>query len=108
MVQTLSEHACFGGVQGFYQHDSAQIGAPMRFGVYRPPQAANGPVPVLIYLAGLTCTEETFAIKAGAQAHAAQHGLMLVTPDTSPRGTGFEGATADWDFGEPRHERFRH
>jgi S-formylglutathione hydrolase len=100
MVQTLSEHACFGGVQGFYQHDSAQIGAPMRFGVYRPPQAANGPVPVLIYLAGLTCTEETFAIKAGAQAHAARHGLMLVTPDTSPRSTGFEGATADWDFGE--------
>jgi S-formylglutathione hydrolase len=100
MVETLSEHACFGGVQGFYRHESAQVGAPMRFGVYRPPQVANGPVPVLIYLAGLTCTEETFAIKAGAQAHAARHGLMLVTPDTSPRGTGFEGATADWDFGE--------
>jgi len=100
MVETLSEHACFGGVQGFYRHESAQIGAPMRFGVYRPPQAANGPVPVLIYLAGLTCTEETFAIKAGAQAHAARHGLMLVTPDTSPRGTGFEGAASDWDFGE--------
>jgi len=118
MVETLSEHGCFGGVQGFYRHESAQIGATMRFGVYRPPQAANGPVPVLIYLAGLTCTEETFAIKAGAQAHAARHGLMLVTPDTSPRGTGFEGATADWDFGEgagfyldateaPWAERFR-
>jgi S-formylglutathione hydrolase len=118
MVETLSEHACFGGVQGFYRHESAQIGATMRFGVYRPPQAANGPVPALIYLAGLTCTEETFAIKAGAQAHAARHGLMLVTPDTSPRGTGFEGATADWDFGEgagfyldateaPWTERFR-
>jgi S-formylglutathione hydrolase len=100
MIETLSEHACFGGVQGFYRHESAQVGAPMRFGVYRPPQAAAGPVPVLLYLAGLTCTEETFAIKAGAQAHAARHGLMLVMPDTSPRGTGFEGATIDWDFGE--------
>ena len=100
MIETLSEHACFGGVQGFYRHESAQIGAPMRFGVYLPPQASSGPVPVLLYLAGLTCTEETFAIKAGAQAHAARHGLMLVMPDTSPRGTGFEGATTDWDFGE--------
>jgi S-formylglutathione hydrolase len=100
MIETLSEHACFGGVQGFYRHESAQIGAPMRFGVYRPPQAASGPVPLLVYLAGLTCTEETFAIKAGAQAHAARHGLMLVMPDTSPRGTGFDDATTDWDFGE--------
>ena len=66
-LTTLAEHACFGGVQGFYQHDSAQIGVPMRFGVYRPPQAAQGPVPVLTVLAGLTCNEETFAIKAGAQ-----------------------------------------
>jgi len=100
MIETLSEHACFGGVQGFYRHESAQIGAPMRFGVYRPPQAASGPVPLLVYLAGLTCTEETFAIKAGAQVHAARHGLMLVMPDTSPRGTGFDDATTDWDFGE--------
>jgi S-formylglutathione hydrolase len=100
MVETLSEHACFGGVQGFYRHDSTTIGAPMRFGVYRPPQAITGPVPVLFFLAGLTCTEETFAIKAGAQVHAARHGLMLVTPDTSPRDTGIEGAKDDWDFGE--------
>jgi S-formylglutathione hydrolase len=96
---TLSEHACFGGVQGFYQHDSAVIGLPMKFGVFVPPQALAGPVPVLFYLAGLTCTEETFAIKAGAQQHAAQHGLMLVSPDTSPRHTGIEGADAAWDFG---------
>lgn len=100
MVEVLSEHACFGGVQGFYRHDSTAIGAPMRFGVYRPPQADAGPVPLLFYLAGLTCTEETFAIKAGAQEHAARHGLMLVTPDTSPRDTGIEGAKDDWDFGE--------
>jgi len=98
-LQTLSEHACFGGVQGFYQHDSSTIGVPMRLGVYRPPQALSGPGPALIYLAGLTCNEETFAIKAGAQRVAAQLGLMLVTPDTSPRGTGVAGADASWDFG---------
>jgi len=98
-ITTLSEHACFGGVQGFYQHDSDETGTPMKFGVYVPPQAKNGPVPVLFYLAGLTCTEETFAIKAGAQRSAAEHGLMLVTPDTSPRNTGIEGADAAWDFG---------
>jgi S-formylglutathione hydrolase len=98
-VRTLSEHACFGGVQGFYEHGSQAIGLPMRFGVYRPPQAAHGPVPVLFWLAGLTCSEETFAIKAGAQQHAARHGLMIVTPDTSPRHTGIAGADTAWDFG---------
>lgn len=101
-LTTLSEHACFGGMQGYYQHDSSVIGLPMKFGVYRPPQAVtagSGPVPVLFYLAGLTCNEETFAIKAGAQRVAAELGLMLVTPDTSPRGTGVEGADAAWDFG---------
>jgi S-formylglutathione hydrolase len=98
-LETLSEHACFGGVQGFYRHASQEIGLPMRFGVYRPPQATDGPVPVLTWLAGLTCTEETFAIKAGAQRIAAALGLMLVTPDTSPRDTGIAGADAAWDFG---------
>ena len=101
-LETISEHACFGGVQGFYKHASSVIGLPMRLGVYRPPQAlgpAGGPVPVLIYLAGLTCSEETFAIKAGAQRVAAQLGLMLVTPDTSPRGTAVTGADDSWDFG---------
>ena len=98
-IETLSEHACFGGVQGFYSHPSRTIGLPMRFGVYRPPQAARGPVPMLIWLAGLTCTEETFAIKAGAQRVAAELGLILVTPDTSPRDTGIAGADASWDFG---------
>ena len=98
-VETLSEHASFGGVQGFYRHDSAVIGLPMKFGVYRPPQSTHGPVPVLTWLAGLTCNEETFAIKAGAQRVAAELGLMLVTPDTSPRDTGVDGAEASWDFG---------
>ena len=98
-MKTISEQACFGGVQGFYRHASAQCGTEMAFGVYRPPQAANGPVPVLYYLAGLTCTEETFVIKAGAQRLAAELGLMLVTPDTSPRGAGIAGEEQDWDFG---------
>ncbi len=97
--EVLSEQRCFGGVQGFYRHDSEAIGLPMRFGVYRPPQAEAGPVPVLYYLAGLTCTEETFPIKAGAQRIAAELGLMLVSPDTSPRGTGIEGEADDWEFG---------
>ena len=101
-VTTLSEHACFGGVQGFYQHESTETGTPMKFGVFRPPPARSGPVPVLFFLAGLTCNEETFAMKAGAQRLAAEHGLMLVTPDTSPRGSAIAeiaGADAAWDFG---------
>ncbi|MBL0123590.1 MAG: S-formylglutathione hydrolase [Betaproteobacteria bacterium] len=100
MIETISEHACFGGVQGFYQHRSTAVGLPMRFAVYQPPQAKQGAVPVLFFLAGLTATEETFMIKAGAQRLAAEYGLMLVTTDTSPRNTGIEGATLDWDFGE--------
>lgn len=98
-LETLSEHRCFGGVQGFYHHSSAEIGLPMKFGVFVPPQASQGPVPVLFFLAGLTCTEETFATKAGAQRLAAELGLMIVTPDTSPRDTGIDGASAAWDFG---------
>ena len=99
-VETLSEHASFGGVQGFYRHASSSIGLPMKFGVYRPPQAlAGAAVPALVWLAGLTSTEETFAIKAGAQRAAAELGLMLVTPDTSPRDTGVPGADDHWDFG---------
>lgn len=98
MIETLSEQRCFGGTQGFYRHASEACGGPMRFGVFQPSQ--DGPRPVLIYLAGLTCTEETFAIKAGAQRVAAELGLVLVTPDTSPRDTGIVGATGDWEFGE--------
>lgn len=100
-LELLSEHACFGGVQRFYRHTSSVIGLPMRFGVFLPPQALQpgAKVPVLFYLAGLTCTEETFAIKAGAQAHAAKLGLAIVTPDTSPRGTDIPGQSDSWDFG---------
>jgi S-formylglutathione hydrolase len=99
-IETISEQRCFGGVQGFYKHESAETGGTMKFGVFRPPQAGKRKVPVLYYLAGLTCTEETFVIKAGAQRVAAELGLVLVTPDTSPRDTGIEGATGDWEFGE--------
>lgn len=98
-IETISEQRSFGGVQGFYKHESANCG-PMRFAVYQPPQAATERRPVLYYLAGLTCTEETATIKAGAQHLAAELGLILVMPDTSPRGTGIEGATGDWEFGE--------
>ncbi|MGC1458487.1 MAG: S-formylglutathione hydrolase [Steroidobacteraceae bacterium] len=98
-METLSEHRSFEGIQGFYRHDSQVIGLPMRFAVYRPPQAATRPVPVLFYLAGLTCTEETAVIKAGAQRIAAELGLMLVTCDTSPRNTGIAGEADDWEFG---------
>ena len=94
-----SEHVCFGGVQRFYRHFSAEIGLPMGFGVYLPPQASKGPVPALVFLAGLTCTEETFAFKAGAQRVASELGLALITPDTSPRGAGIVGEADHWEFG---------
>ncbi|HET6805473.1 MAG TPA: S-formylglutathione hydrolase [Frateuria sp.] len=98
-VETLSEQRCHGGVQGFYRHVSENCG-PMRFAVYLPPLAERQACPVLYFLAGLTCTEETAAIKAGAQRVASELGLALVMPDTSPRNTGFAGATGDWEFGE--------
>lgn len=84
----------------FYEHASAATGTAMRFGIFLPQQVARGKCPALYYLAGLTCTEETFAIKAGAQRFAAEHGLVLVCPDTSPRGLGLPGETEAWDFGE--------
>ncbi|MCX7514855.1 S-formylglutathione hydrolase [Frateuria sp. STR12] len=99
-METLSEQRCLGGVQGFYRHESQACGGPMRFALYLPPQAAAQPCPVLYFLAGLTCTEETATIKAGAQRLAAELGLALVMPDTSPRDTGLAGATGDWEFGE--------
>lgn len=98
-MQILSEQRCFGGVQRFYSHESRECATEMRFSVYLPPQAEQGPVPVLYYLAGLTCTEETFMIKAGAQRIAAELGLMLVAPDTSPRKVRIPGDDANWDFG---------
>ena len=96
---TRSEHACFGGVQGFYEHESVACGGTMRYAVFMPP-ATSRPVPALYYLAGLTCTEETFPSKAGAQRLAAGLGLAIVTCDTSPRHARYPGDDASWDFGQ--------
>jgi S-formylglutathione hydrolase len=95
----LSEHACFGGTQRFYRHDSTATGGPMQFGAFLPPQARADTVPVVYFLAGLTCTEETFAIKGHAQQVAAELGLMLISPDTSPREPRIPGDADNWDFG---------
>jgi S-formylglutathione hydrolase len=98
-VKTLSENKCFGGVQGTYAHDSLETQCSMRFGVFLPPQAATARVPMLYWLSGLTCTEENFIVKAGAQRVAAELGLALVVPDTSPRGLNIAGEADSYDFG---------
>jgi S-formylglutathione hydrolase len=99
-VELLSEHDCFGGTQLFYRHGSTEIGLPMRFSVYLPPQAIEGDkCPAVFYLAGLTCNEETFMVKAGTQRVAAREGLVLIGPDTSPRLANLPGDSDSWDFG---------
>jgi S-formylglutathione hydrolase len=98
LLATISRHACHGGELGYYQHPSTANDCDMRFAVFTPPQAAQERVPVLYYLAGLTCNEETFVTKAGALEHAARHGVMLVAPDTSPR-VPLPGDRESWDFG---------
>jgi S-formylglutathione hydrolase len=97
--QIVSEHGCFGGVQRFYQHDSRETRGPMKFSAYLPPQARLGKVPVLYFLAGLTCTDENFPLKSHAQQTAAALGLMLIAPDTSPRVPRIPGDAESWDFG---------
>ncbi|MBS3823280.1 MAG: S-formylglutathione hydrolase [Wenzhouxiangellaceae bacterium] len=99
-LETRSVHHCFGGRQGFYSHESTTCNGPMAFSAYIPPHQAGAKLPVLYYLSGLTCDEEVFALKAGAQRVAAELDLALVAPDTSPRDTGIDGATEEWDFGE--------
>ncbi len=99
-LETISETNCFGGRIGFYRHASKANACDMRFSVFVPPQAANGNVPVLTFLSGLTCTEENFMVKSGAQRVAAELGLMLVSPDTSPRGdTVPDDPDDEYDFG---------
>jgi S-formylglutathione hydrolase len=98
-ITTRSEQRCFGGTMGFYAHASWATGTEMRFAVYVPPHGAGDRLPALYFLAGLTCTEETFMIKAGAQRFAAAHGLILVTMDTSPRSPELPGDRTSWDFG---------
>lgn len=98
-LKLISDNHCFGGTVGFYSHQSETCNGEMRFSVFLPPQAKSEKVPVLYFLSGLTCTEENFMAKAGAQQFAAKLGLMLVAPDTSPRNTGIPGEDDDWDFG---------
>jgi S-formylglutathione hydrolase len=104
-IQLVSEHGCFGGVQRFYKHVSRETRGTMKFSVYLPPQAQPKQekpqkVPVLYYLSGLTCTEETFPIKAHAQQAASELGIMLIAPDTSPREPRIPGDADSWDFGQ--------
>ena len=117
-IEIRTIHHCHGGRQGFYTHQSRECSGPMAFSVFVPPHAAGAQLPVLYWLSGLTCNDEVFPIKAGAQRLAAELGLVLVAPDSSPRDTGIRGATEDWDFGEgasfyldatesPWSERFR-
>jgi S-formylglutathione hydrolase len=99
-LELISAHGSFGGSQRFYRHRSAALGLPARFSIYLPPGIDSGaPLPALIYLAGLTCNEETFPIKSGAQRYAAEHGIALIAPDTSPRAAGVPGETDHWDLG---------
>ena len=98
-MKTISENRCFGGVQGVYSHASKVNHCEMTFGLFLPREAEDGPVPVLWYLSGLTCTHENAMTKAGAQAFAAEHGIALVFPDTSPRGEGVADHE-DYDLGQ--------
>lgn len=98
-METVSENACFGGVQGVYRHRSSACNCDMTFGLFLPAEAKDGPVPVLWYLSGLTCTHENAMTKAGAQSWAAEQGIALVFPDTSPRGEGVADHD-DYDLGQ--------
>jgi S-formylglutathione hydrolase len=98
-LHLIAEHRCYEGKVGFYKHHSKACNGEMRFSIYQPPLAKSQRLPVLYFLSGLTCTEENFMAKSGAQRYAAEHGLMLVVPDTSPRQTGIAGEDDDWDFG---------
>ena len=96
-LDIVSASRCFAGTQYVYSHDSDVTNCTMKFSAYVPDAAGETPLPVLIYLSGLTCTEENFTVKAAAQRHAAEHGLVVVAPDTSPRGDG----VADDDDDDP-------
>lgn len=98
-LQRIEHRACFGGWQDVYEHASRTLGCTMRFAVYLPPQAATQTLPVLYWLSGLTCTEQNFITKAGAQRYAAEHGVILVAPDTSPRGDDVADADG-YDLGK--------
>lgn len=98
-LKLVKEHQCFGGKVSYYFHSSSTCNIEMRFSIYIPQKAKSKPLPVLYFLSGLTCTEENFMAKAGAQQFAAKYGLILVVPDTSPRNTGIQNENDHWDFG---------
>lgn len=98
-MERIEHRACFGGWQDVYRHESKVLGCAMAFAIYLPPQAADGPVPVLYWLSGLTCSEQNFITKAGAQRYAAEHGIAIVCPDTSPRGDAVADADG-YDLGK--------
>lgn len=98
-MEMISENRAFGGQQQRYRHDSTALGVPMTFSIFLPPQSQAAAVPVMYWLSGLTCTDENFVQKAGAQRLAAELGLAIVCPDTSPRGTDLPGEHDSYDFG---------
>ncbi|XP_034196122.1 S-formylglutathione hydrolase-like [Osmia lignaria lignaria] len=98
-ITEVSSNKCFGGWQKVYSHESYELRCKMNFGIFLPPQVEEGPVPVIYWLSGLTCTEANFIQKAGAQKYASEHGVILVAPDTSPRNLNIPGEDDDWDFG---------
>ena len=98
-LNAVSRNRCFGGMQGVYTHAAETTHCSMCFGVFMPPQAQSARVPVLYWLSGLTCTEDNFIVKAGAQRVAAELGVAIVVPDTSPRGLGYPGEADAYDFG---------
>src|SRR5689334_21133532 len=98
-VNLAESHACHGGVQQVWSHHSYALTCDMKFGLFLPPQAECGPVPVLYWLSGLTCTEQNFITKAGVQRYAAEHGIAIVAPDTSPRGDAVADAEG-YDLGK--------
>ncbi|OXB57958.1 hypothetical protein ASZ78_004280 [Callipepla squamata] len=98
-LKQVSSNKCFEGFQKVFEHDSTELKCKMKFGIYLPPKAETGKCPVLYWLSGLTCTEQNFITKAGFQQAAAEHGLIVVAPDTSPRGCNIEGEDESWDFG---------
>ena len=97
-MERIEQHACHGGRQEVWKHASDTLACDMRVGVYLPPQAERAACPVLYWLSGLTCTEQNFITKAGAQRYAAEHGVIVVAPDTSPRGEGVADAEG-YDIG---------
>ncbi|XP_069687639.1 S-formylglutathione hydrolase [Periplaneta americana] len=98
-LKEVSSNRCFGGFQKIFSHDSKELGCKMNFAVYLPPQAEDGKVPVIYWLSGLTCTEQNFIFKSGFQRYASEYGVIVIGPDTSPRGCNIPGEDESYDFG---------